>query len=453
MNRGGKYFEEQKLRRHRKVVWTEGMFIAPQHFQQQERYNHHHLEQYMSLTQGGHRYGLATLEIDQHRLQIGKVAVTQCRGLFPDGTYFESTRELILDVKQGTLNKVVYLALPMRVEGENEYGERSENRRYFKENVNLFDSSDSGQNSVETTVAEPNVRLFLEGDEMTGMTLIPVAKILESRESGQLILDQSFIPACLQYGASSLLIERIKELLVLTQTRANSVVQRIGAGQNRKSEQSLMREYLWLQTLNRWLPWLHLTVNNTELSLDELYDGLVKFSSELASFKPSIAEAPEPLVRDDLQQVLGKLFTRLRDQLSMVQSDNVVEFAWDTKLFERRRLLRTSVKDIHLMDNRRFVLAVESSIGTAALAQIFPTACTLCGLGQVAELVRNGLSGISLNVLPVAPNELKPRADICYVEIDTRHIYWQEIKEKREALAIHVDSRIPDLHLQLYVLG
>ncbi|WP_347372389.1 type VI secretion system baseplate subunit TssK [Marinomonas sp. MED121] len=237
------------MRRHRKVVWSEGMFIAPQHFQQQERYNHHHLEQYVSLTQGGHKYGLATLEIDQHRLQIGKIAVTQCRGLFPDGTYFESTRELLLDVKQGALEKCVYLALPMTIEGENEYGQREENKRYLKESVNLFDASDSGQNSVETTVAEPNVRLLLEGDETAGMTLIPVAKILESRESGQLVLDQSYIPACIQYGASSLLKERVKELLVLTQTRANSVVQRIGAGQNRKSEQSLMREYLWLQTL------------------------------------------------------------------------------------------------------------------------------------------------------------------------------------------------------------
>lgn len=441
------------MRRYRKVVWSEGMFIAPQHFQQQERYLHHYVEQYIAQATGGSRFGVSVLDIDAHRLKIGKVAVTECRGVFPDGTYFESTKELLLDIPAGTLEKRVFLALPMSVEGENEYGEEKDLRRYAKVSINLFDTSDSSQSSVETILSEPHVRLLLEGEEVTGMTLIPIARVLEKRENGEVVLEKGFIPACLQYGASPVLVERIKELFALTQARANSVVQRIGAGQNRKSEQSLMREYLWLQTLNRWLPWLHLTLNNPSTVLEEVYEGLSRYSSELKSFEPRVAELPEPLIKDDLKLVFTRLFSTLRDQLSMVQSDNVAEFHWDTNLFERRRLLRTSVPNIHLMENRRFVLAVESSVGTAVLAQVFPSACTLSGLSQIAELVRNGISGIHISVLPVAPNELKPRADMCYFEIDTGHDYWQEIKSKREPIALHVDSRIPDIALTLYALG
>lgn len=441
------------MRRHRKVVWSEGMFIAPQHFQQQERYLHHYLEQYTAQFSGGNRFGVSALEIDANRLGIGKLAVTQCRGVFPDGSYFESSRELLMDIPAGTLEKRIFLALPMSVEGENEFGDLKDLRRYSKVSINLFDSSDSSQSSIETILSEPNVRLVLEGDEVTGMTLIPIARVLEKRENGEVVLERGFIPACLQYGASPVLVERIKELFALTQARANSVTQRIEAGQNRKSEQSLMREYLWLQALNRWLPWLHLVLNNPNRLLEEVYEGLVRYSSELKSFEPRVAELPEPLIKNDLKLVFSKVFATLRDQLSMVQSDSVTEFHWDNNLFERRRLLRTSVPNIHLMDNRRFILAVESSIGSSTLNQIFPSACTLCGLSQIAELVRNGLSGIGMSMLPVAPNELKARADMSYFEIDTGHELWQEIKTKREPITLHVDSRVPDVALTLYALG
>ncbi len=441
------------MRRHRKVVWNEGMFVAPQHFQQQERYFHHYLEQYIAQSTGARRSGISTLEIDTHRLKIGKLAVTKCQGIFSDGTYFENTQELILDIPNGVLEKRVYLALPISIEGANEYGTETENKRYIKVPINLFDSSDASQSAVETLLSEPHVRLILEGEEVTGMTLIPIAKILEKRESGEVLLEKSFIPACLQYGASLVLKERMKELHALTQARANSVVQRIGVGQDRKSEQSLMKEYLWLQALNRWLPWLHLTIERPEMILEELYDGLVRFSAELKSFTPSVADAPDALIQDDLTTVFAKVFSELRDQLSMVQNDSVTEVNWDNALFERRRLLRTSIQNIHLMDNKRFVVAVESSVGTSVLSQVFSSACTLSGLSQIAELVRNGISGIPLTVLPIAPSELKPRADVCYFEIDTGHDFWQEIKNKREPIALHVDNRISDVNLTLYVLG
>ncbi len=429
------------------------MFIAPQHFQQQDRHFHHYVEQYAATMGSGQRYGLSGLQIDSERLKIGKIAVTACRGIFPDGSFFESNQELLLDIPEGTLNKRIFLALPMAVEGETDIGERAENRRYYRESVTLFDASQAGNNGVDTEVAQVNARLMLEGEDITGLTLIPLARILERRESGALVLDQGFIPACIHYGASTLLSERLKELQVLVSARASMVVQRISAGQERKSEQTMMREYLWLQTLNRWIPWLSTTLENPATACDEVYQRLATLSAELCSFEPAVAAELPPLHSHDMQAAFAPLFTRLRDQLSLVQSDSVLEYEWDSSLFEKRRLLRAAVADLHLLENHRFVLCIESSIGAAALAQLFPAAAKLCGLSQIAEVVRNGMSGITLSALPVAPTELKPRADVCYIEIDTRHSYWQELLEKREALALHVDGRIPDLKLKLYALG
>jgi type VI secretion system protein ImpJ len=131
----------------------------------------------------------------------------------------------------------------------------------------------------------------------------------------------------------------------------------------------------------------------------------------------------------------------------------VREFSWDSSLFEKRRILRTAIGNIHTMENYRFVLSVKSSIGSANLMRLFPISCKLCGSSQISEVVRNGLAGVTLTALPVAPTELKPRTDICYIEIDTHHKYWQELVEKREPIVVHIDARIPDIELKLFALG
>ncbi|TDO98040.1 type VI secretion system baseplate subunit TssK [Marinomonas balearica] len=441
------------MKHHSKVVWKEGMFIAPQHFQQQERHITQYIQKCISLTSEGRSFGVSILDIEHNYLKLGKFSVTHCSGVFPDGTLFDSSKELLVEIPEGTINKRIFLGLPLAVEGENEYGEASEQRRFALGNVSLFDSSDESQSAIEAQVADPNIRLVIEGEDVTGLALLPIARILERREDVNVVLDKSFIPTCLQYGASQLLKERIKELYILTEARAQSVVQRIGVGQQTKSDLSLMREFLWLQTLNRWIPWLHLTLEQPETRIEALYEGLLAFSGELESFKPAVVEAPKPLNRDDLKSVFGGLFSELREKLSMVQSDSVTEFSWDENLFERRRLLRLSIPNLNQMDGRRFVISVQSSMGTTTLSQVFPSACTLSGLSHIADLVRNSQSGVGIHLLPVAPSELKAQADVAYFEIDTAHEYWVQLKAKREPIALHVDSRVPDLSIKLYALG
>lgn len=441
------------MKRNRKVIWGEGMFIAPQHFQQQERYFSHYIEQYVAVLGAAKQYGVTEIEIDRERLKIGQFSLRYCKGVFADGSYFESDRELLLEIPEGCVDKKILLALPMVIEGEAESGAVNDNKRYYTEPARLYDSSESGSNHIETDLAQVNVRLMLEGEDCSGLNTIAIARLLERRDSGVVVLDQSFICSALHYGASNIITERLKEVQVLIETRANAVVRRIEAGRERKSDQTLMHEYLWLQTLNRWIPWLHLTLQNKNTSVEEVYKNLTVLSAELSTFSSQVSQRPAELQSKDLSAVFLPLFAKLRQQLSLVQSDKVREFSWDDNLFAKRRLLRTAINDIHMMENYRFVLCVESSIGAANLIKLFPSACKLCGLSQIAEVVRNGLSGVQLSALQVAPTELKPRSDVCYVEIETHHKYWRDLIEKREPIVAHIDARIPDLQLKLYALG
>ena len=61
-----------------KVIWSEGLFLRPQHFQQQERY----LEAYVEGRTGSLRadgWGFDELELDRDVLSIGKLAIRRAR--------------------------------------------------------------------------------------------------------------------------------------------------------------------------------------------------------------------------------------------------------------------------------------------------------------------------------------------------------------------------------------
>ena len=70
-----------------KVLWSEGLFLRTQHFQQQDRYGE-------ALVRGALRagrlqtFGFAALSLDPALLDAGRLAVRGAQGIFPDGTPF-----------------------------------------------------------------------------------------------------------------------------------------------------------------------------------------------------------------------------------------------------------------------------------------------------------------------------------------------------------------------------
>ena len=72
---------------HNKVVWSEGLFLQPQHFQQQDRYFERYVEARAEALVP-HAWGFAEVEIDADLLKLGKIGVRRAVGVFPDGTPF-----------------------------------------------------------------------------------------------------------------------------------------------------------------------------------------------------------------------------------------------------------------------------------------------------------------------------------------------------------------------------
>src|SRR3974377_2178622 len=66
------------------VVWSEGMYLAPHHFQAQNRYFEDSV-QFATASLWRHAFGFTTLQIDADALRSGTVALLSARGIFEDG--------------------------------------------------------------------------------------------------------------------------------------------------------------------------------------------------------------------------------------------------------------------------------------------------------------------------------------------------------------------------------
>lgn len=450
----GNHFGRKHLELAKQVVWKEGVFISPQHFQQQAIHNKTYIQNYAAVNGYSEHFGLSDITLNTDLLKIGKIAVTNCRGLFPDGYYFHLTEEIVIDVPADAVEKNVYLSLPIALQGAAAFAQESaQNTRFVCQTMTSYDNASFQNDSIELEVARDNISLSIGKQDMAGFVSFPIARILETRETGEVIFDKSFIPACIHFQASIYLYDKIKILQSLIQTRAQEVQKRIAVGQDSKSEPTLYKDYLWLQTLNKWLPWSDWVQQDLQYTTHQLYRDLTTLSAELSSLAPELPDTFERLKYDALYQVFSPIFMKLHSQLSMVLQDSVVAFEWDDKLFEKRRLLRTLINNPDNMIDRRFVLSVESSIGSDSLATLLPQVATIAGNSNIVELVRNAMSGVELRHLMVAPHELKPQPSASYFEINIKNELWLDMLSKGEPLNMHIDNRIPDLSVTLYALS
>ena len=150
----------------KRVIWSEGLFLRPQHFQQQDRY----LERYTELRAGSLRsnaWGFTHLELEPDLLTIGKLGVRAARGVFPDGTPFSMPDDdplpPALEVGQNVRDKTVYLTVPVRKPGATDFV-RTRGADYARFLYSESEARDATGNSASEAIQSGRrARIFSRG--------------------------------------------------------------------------------------------------------------------------------------------------------------------------------------------------------------------------------------------------------------------------------------------------
>src|SRR6187402_3765839 len=111
-----------------KVAWTEGLFLRPHHFQQNDRYHEHLLEARVRHTTP-YPWGFSYLEIDRDLGQQSKFSVRRASGVMPDGTPFDvpgdSPIPEPLDIPESAATQTCWLSLPVAAPNTREVDARA----------------------------------------------------------------------------------------------------------------------------------------------------------------------------------------------------------------------------------------------------------------------------------------------------------------------------------------
>src|SRR5258706_4451878 len=151
-----------------KVIWSQGLFIRPQHFQQPDRYVEGFIEGRCASLRT-FPWGFEELQLDHQLLTIGKVGLRSARGVFPDGTPFDIPNDVTppapLEVSADVRDVVVHLALPVRRPGSLETTDEERSlARYVPHEYDALDTTLRSAAATSLQLGRLNTRLLLHPD-------------------------------------------------------------------------------------------------------------------------------------------------------------------------------------------------------------------------------------------------------------------------------------------------
>ncbi|MBL0419627.1 type VI secretion system baseplate subunit TssK [Ramlibacter sp. AW1] len=440
---------------HDKVLWTEGMFLQPQHFQQHERHLTRTQQRLLSALVPFMR-GYVALEIDEAGLQQGQLVLTAARGVLPDGTPFDVPGDdpapAALDIPADARDELVLLGVALTRQGvpESDVEDRQASMpaRLHAVEVEVADCHAASLRQAPVQLGRLNLRLLLARDAGEGFATLGVARVLERRADGRVLLDRDYIPPTLHVGGQRTLDGFLREIAGQLHQRGEALAARLA--QPGRAGVGEIADFLMLQLYNRAEPELTALQQHPLAHPSVLYEQFVGLAGELSTFRESRRPPPYPAYQhDDPQPCFAFVMADLRQLLSMVAE----QAAFPIDLQERKYGIRVGlIPDLELQRSAQFVLAANANMPGDALRSRFPAQAKIGPAERIRDLVTLQLPGVPLRVLPVAPRQIPFHAGFTYFELDTRGSeLWRQLESSR-GLAIHVAGEFPSLELELWAI-
>ncbi|NDJ56382.1 type VI secretion system baseplate subunit TssK [Enterobacteriaceae bacterium 4M9] len=442
------------MKHEHKVVWTEGMFLRPHHFQQSENYLEHLIRSWgMALQQ--YYWGFTRLEIDENALRMGNIALNAASGIMPDGSYFsfsgasEAPRPLSIPEGKNTTN--VMLALPVQRVGSRQvtFSNTADSlARYVAYEAEVEDMNAVAVGSAELQFGQMRLQLMTQSELTADWCAIGVLRVLERSADNSLKIDADYIAPTLSCQRNPLLSAFMTDVLGLLQQRSQHLGARLmQTGRGGISETS---DFMMLQLINRFIGISHHASHSNHWHPERLFAEWLALASELMTFTPArIAGEVLPVYdHDDLATCFGELMNRLRQGLSIVFEENAIQLP----LVERSHGLNiATIPHASMIREFGFVIAVNADVPTEMLRTHFPAQLKVAPVNSIRDLVQLQLPGISLRSIPVAPRQLPYHAGYSYFELESGGELWNKLS-KSGAFALHLAGDFPGLNMEFWAI-
>jgi len=436
-----------------RVVWREGLFIRPQHFQQNDRYVNYEL---MSRTVNlkPNNWGLFDFNIDENLLNTGKFAIKNVSGILPDGTLFDiksKEQVLTLDIKSVDSSKIIYLAIPSIIQDSDEiHFEEQKNllTRYSAKAIENVPNINAGESSIsDILVAQQNFKLITQDEVNDNYIKIELAKIGSISPSGAVSLDETHSPTYLHLNSSKKLISKIKELLSMISYRAERLADNLSDSSMQSTE---LGNYLILQLLNRFETRFNYFLTQDKVHPDLVFLELISLSSELAVFMKKEKRIVSQVVYNHYEQYSSfeRVFTDLKSMLSMVLEQNSISLPVEKRKYG---IYIAVIKDKSIIKNSTFIFSVSADMASQKVKETLLNGLKLGTIETIKKLVNFHLVGFKIRALSNPPKEIPYKVNHLYFSIELTEENKKELL-KSSGFAFYLSSEISNIEYSIWAI-
>lgn len=438
-----------------KVLWGEGLFLRPQHFQQQDRYHEARL-QTIATALHPYAWGVAKVQVDLDALANHALRLQEFSAIFPDGEQYaapasDSLPDTIAlgDIPLAQQTLTYYAALPIIKEygGNFSIGDQpNAAARYSQINLETPDLFTQGARA-ELTYLKKTVRLVSELEPRDSLINFPLLRLLRT-SSGEFELDSTFVPPSITIRSAPILMQLLRRLMDALQAKANALY-----GHHREPSKNVIEfrsgdiaSFWLLHTTNVGFTSLSHYLNNPQLPPERLFEQLLGLAGGLITFSKNFTLNDLPSYQHlDTGNCFFRLDSIIRELLNTVISTRYFAIT----LLEARASYHQGQLDSGKIDDRTaFYLAVSASMPATELVDTTPVRFKIGAPEDVDKLVLSAMPGVKLVHAPQVPAAIPVRPDTYYFALDNKSPLYSRMLQA-QAISIYAPSGIPDLHLEL----
>lgn len=412
-----------------RVLWSEGLFLRTQHFQQQDRFIEASARGVLQAARL-QPFGFRELTLDQALLKAGQVSIVTARGIFPDGTPFSIPETMDaprpLAVTADTAAGAVLIALPLEPVGGVAFDPAHANAsgaRYRGKILTVNDAVQGGADAEEIEIARPQAVLLPPGKSVGGYTALPVAEMRGLRADGSVALVDTFLPPTLVTSAVPWYAQLLQEIITGLDHIADAHGAVVLGGPGRSVEDLLM-----LNLANAARPRLAHMLAQEVFHPAELFLELAGLAGSMATYGSSSRRLAELQAYDHMFP--GVPFNALADILrSLILSMRYVEPKSRALPVMRHstNVWKVRIDNPKILTSSRIVVRVGSELSEDALRKIFVNQATVGSSDEFEGLWKSRLPGIPLKPLHSQPREIPYDGDRLCLELDQRSEHWASL--------------------------
>jgi type VI secretion system protein ImpJ len=437
-----------------KVIWSEGMFLRPQHFQQFDRYLENQL-----VTRCQHLspycWGFSQLEFDESLLAFGKLAILSAAGILPDGTLFKVNYDpaypLLIQLNKSQENQTIYLTIPPKMKGvvDSDDDETSRGIRYRLTPADIRDSHGvNNERSYPISTGILKVGLLTEDQLDDSLISMPLARIHDIQTDGSVVLDTSFGVPAINFSVNTPCMAELSELSALMKKKAKQLAASVKSGKGNGA--GTVVDLLMLQALNRWGAQLTILVRQTPLHPYELFKHLVSLISEVSTY--TLAERLPAGEYEYQHMESAALITQLIATARVLVSTAFKSAA--TSLPIQRKKFGISLVGLSnqsMVEDAEFILAIKADISTDKIRSLVSNKLKAGSIENIKDLVNLQLPGCMKELLPVTPRQIPYHSGMHYFRLSPDADMRASIK-RSSGMGLHVSGDVPGVEMEFWVI-